>query len=163
MHLVKNLLQFEVLALFYVFFPAAFRSRFRGGFKKNFQIGIRKDHRPYITPLHHDTTACSSALLFRYKYLANPGDRRHSRRSLRDFICTNRLCDIDTVEQHTIVNAWILQGKRYRAKFDARGARQCLELRFRTQCKAAILQRVQRNRTIHRAAVQINVPEFLGD
>src|SRR6267154_1898401 len=158
----EHLCERQILALFLVLFPAPLRANFRRRLKKYFQLGIRKNNSANVAPFHHNAAASPGALLLRNKHGAHRRDSGQTRGRLRNLWRANLLCDFCAIQEDAIFYSDVFLLRGWRAKLDVRFVCELCQLRFVIDWNSA-LQRFERQRAIHRAAVEIEIAKRPGD
>src|SRR6267154_3813905 len=158
----EHLCEGQILAFFLVLFPTALRANFRRRLKKYFQLRVRENHSTNVAPLHHHAAACSRALLLCDKDSAHRSDSSQARGRLRYLWRANFFGDFPAIEENAIFYAGRFLLGSWRAKFDMRFVRESCQLRFVIEWNSA-LQRFQRQRSVHRAAIEIQIAERAGN
>src|SRR5882757_462162 len=158
----KHLRERQILTLFLVLFPAPLRANFGRRLKKYFQLRVRENHSTNVAPFHHDAAACTRALLLRNKHSAHWSDGGQAGGRLRYLGRANFFGDFPAIEENAIFYAGFFLLRSWRAKLDMGFVRELCQLRFVIEWNSA-LQRFQRKRAIHRAAVEIEIAKRPGD
>src|SRR5882724_3897385 len=145
-----------------MFFPTAPGAHLRRCFEEDLQLGVRKYDGANIAAFHHNSAARAATLLLGYEYLAHTGNSGKARRCLRHLCGADFVCDLFAVEEDAILQSGgFLLCTRLR-QFDMRFPRERLETWFVVEWDL-LVERFQRHGAIHRAAIQIQVPEHRGD
>src|SRR5712675_1932638 len=158
----EHLCEGQILAFFLVLFPAALRANFRRRLKKYFQLRVRENHSTNVAPFHHHAAACTRALLLCDKDSAHRSDSSQARGRLRYLWRANFFGDFPAIEENAIFYAGLFLLRSWRAKLDMGFVRESCQLRFVIEWNSA-LQRFQRKRAIHSAAVEIEIAKRSGD
>ena len=162
MYLVKYLLDGHRLAFFPVLFPTALGADFRRGVQEHLQLGLGEDDGADIPAFHHDAAARAGALLFCDENGAHARNRGKPRCGLRHLRRADCLRHFAPIEKYAVLHSRGSLLGRWRAQLDVRIPRQRDKTRLVVH-RHLPLERLQRQRAVHRATVEIHIPQNFGN
>ena len=143
-------------------FPAPFRAHFRRSIQKNLQLGFGKNDSSDVAPFHHDAATGAGALLLGNEHFSHFCNRREARRGLCNLSRPNFVRYVLSIQKHTVLRASGLLLERRRLQLDVRLLRQRHETGFIVKWDG-LSKRLQRERSIHGSAVEIQILEHRGN
>ena len=141
-----------------MFLPAALGAYFGRGIQKKFQFRARKNHRADVAAFHYHSASGPGTLLLGHENAPHRGNGCQQGSGLRDFLCANLGGHFPSIQKHAILCAYCFALWRWRFQFDVRFLRERFQPSVIVQGDSSF-ERFQCEPSVHRAAIEVGVPE----